>query len=60
MINELRKSQERIGIMKPNKNSPEKKPYDAPKFQIYGDLMEMTKTGGTGMSDKGMSSSQLT
>jgi len=37
-----------------------KKTYEPPKLQVYGDLAEMTKTGGSGKSDKGKSGTHLT
>jgi len=40
--------------------TPRKKPYQPPKLQVYGHLAEMTKTGGSGMSDKGKSGVHLT
>jgi hypothetical protein len=30
---------------------PPKKTYEAPKLLVYGDLTEMTKSGGKGMPD---------
>jgi hypothetical protein len=46
--------------MKLEAMTPRKKPYQPPRLQVYGHLTEMTKTGGSGKSDKGMSTTQLT
>lgn len=46
--------------MKPEIKGPGKKPYQPPKFQIYGHLTEMTKTGGSGKPDRGKSGIHLT
>jgi hypothetical protein len=40
--------------MRPPIEAPKKKPYQAPKLLVYGDLTEMTKTKGPrGMTDGG-------
>jgi hypothetical protein len=37
---------EEILAMALQQKAPPKKRYEAPKLQVYGDLTEMTKTGG--------------
>jgi len=40
--------------MRPPIEAPKKKPYQAPKLLVYGDLTEMTKNmGPRGMTDGG-------
>jgi hypothetical protein len=46
--------------MKPDSKAPSKRPYQAPKLLVYGGLTEITKTGPSGMSDKGKSGQHLT
>jgi hypothetical protein len=47
--------------MEPKVGNAAKKTYEPPKLHVYGDLAEMTKTGGTtGKSDKGGSGKHVT
>lgn len=46
--------------MEQTTNPPLKRPYQAPRLLVYGDLRDMTKTGGKGKSDRGGSLKHLT
>ena len=60
-MSEVNMSDEHAQRPSGNAPAPSKKPYEAPRLQVYGDIAALTrKVGKTGLSDGGSGSAKQT